>query len=166
MSKLLPIENIVYKTKLSTEQTIQKLTDNIEVEKSFGFGAHNFTYSKPYIGKITGNNFEIKRAISYRNSFLPQIKGEVYSEFDGTKIKVNMKPHSFVLVFMTIWFGGVFIGCIATTFALFTQEFTPFFLIPFGMLIFGIALLYGAFKAESSTSKKDLMEILEAEIEQ
>lgn len=166
MSRYLPIENIIYTTKLTKEQTIQKLTDNIEAEKSFGFGAQNYTYSKPYIGKIIGNNFEVKRVISYSNSFLPQIKGEIYSEFDGTKIKVNMKPHSFVLVFMTIWFGGVFIGCIATTFALFTKEFTPFFLIPFGMLLFGITLLYGAFKTESKTSKKDLLEILEAEIEQ
>lgn len=165
MSKFLPIENIVYKTKLSKEQIVQKLTDNIEAEKSFGFGAHNFTYSKPYIGRIVGNIFEIKRAISYRNSFLPQIKGEIYSDFDGTKIKVNMKPNTFVLVFMTIWFGGVFIGCLATTFALFTQKFSPFFLIPFGMLIFGIALLFGAFKTESTTSKKDLLRILEAEIE-
>lgn len=166
MSKFLPIENIVYITKLSKEQTIQKLTENIEAEKSFGFGANNYTYSKPYIGRVTGGNFEIKRAISYRNSFLPQIKGEVYSEFDGTKIKVNMKPQAFVLVFMTIWFGGVIIGCIATTFALFTQEFTPALLIPFGMLLFGFALLYGAFKTESSISKNDLMRIFEAEIEQ
>ncbi len=166
MSKFLPFENIIYKTKLSKEQTIQKLTDNIDAEKSFGFGAHNYTYSKPYIGRITGNTFEIKRAINYRNSFLPQIKGEVYSEFDGTRIKVSMKPHTFVLVFMTIWFGGVFIGCLVTTFALFTQNFSPFFLIPFGMLLFGIALLYGAFKTESTTSKKDLTRILEAEIEQ
>jgi hypothetical protein len=166
MSKFLPIENIVYKTKHSKEQTIQKLSENIEAEKSFGFGVNSYTYSKPYIGRVIGSNFEIKRAISYRNSFLPQIKGEVYSEFDGTKIKVNMKPHIFVLVFMTIWFGGVFIGCVATIFALFTQEFTPFFLIPFGMLLFGIALLYGAFKTESSTSKKDLIRILEAEIQQ
>lgn len=165
MSKLLPIENIIYKTKLSKEQTIQKLTENVEAEKSFGFGANNYTYSKPYIGQVKGNSFEIKRAISYRNSFLPQIKGEVYTKFDGTKIKVNMKPHTFVLVFMTIWFGGFFIGCLATTFALFTQKFTPFFLIPFGMLLFGIALLYGAFKTESSTSKKDLANILEAELE-
>ena len=165
MSQYLPIENIIYKTKLSKEQTIQKLADNIEAEKSFGFGAHNYTYSKPYIGQIFGNTFEIKRAINYRNSFLPQIKGEVYSEFDGTKIKVKMKPHSFVLVFMTIWFGGVFIGCVATTFALFTQNFSPFFLIPFGMLIFGIVLLLGAFKTESKKSKKDLVQILEAEIE-
>jgi hypothetical protein len=165
MNKFLPIENIIYKTKLSKEQTIQKLTENIETEKSFGFGAHNYTYSKPYIGRILGNSFEIKRAISYRNSFLPQIKGEIYSEFDGTKIKVNMKPHSLVLVFMTIWFGGVFLACIGTTYALFTQKFTPFFFIPFGMLLFGIGLLFGAFKTESSTSKKDLLKIFDAKIE-
>lgn len=165
MSKFLPIENIVYKTKLSKEQILQKLNDNIEAEKSFGFGAHNYTYSKPYIGQIVGNTFEIKRAISYRNSFLPQIKGEVYSDFNGTKIKVTMKPHTFVLVFMSIWFGGVFLACLATTFELFTQKFSPFFLIPFGMLIFGIVLIFGAFKTESATSKKDLSKILEAEIE-
>jgi len=165
MSHFLPFENIILTTKLSKEQTFIRLTDNIEAEKSFGFGSHNTTYSKPYIGQIIGDNFEIKRAISYRNSFLPQIKGKVYSEFDGTKIKVNMKPQDFVLVFMTIWFGGVFIGCVATIFALFTQEFTPFFLIPFGMLLFGIALLYGAFKTESSTSKKDLTRIFEAKIQ-
>jgi hypothetical protein len=166
MSKYLPVEYVIYKTKLSIEQTIQKLADNIEAEKSFGFGALNYSYSKPYIGKITGNRFEIERAISYRNSFLPQIKGEIYSEFDGTKIKVDMKPHLFVLFFMTLWFGGVFIGCIATTFAFFTKEFTPFVLIPYGMLIFGITLFYGSFKIESSISKKDLLKILEAEIEQ
>jgi hypothetical protein len=166
MSKYLPIENIVYKTKLSKEQTIQKLTDNVEAEKSFGFGANSYTYSKPYIGQIIGNNFDIKRATSYRNSFLPQIKGEIYSEFDGTRIRVNMKPPTFVLIFMTVWFGGVSIACLATISALFTQGFSPFFLVPFGMLLFGIALLLGAFKTESSTSKKDLMRILEAEIEQ
>ena len=75
-----------------------------------------------------------------------------------------MKPHSTVLVFMAIWFGGVFIGCIATTSVLLTQKFTPFLLIPFGMLVFGVALVYGAFKTESSISKKDFMRILEAEI--
>lgn len=166
MNKYLPFENIIYKTKLSKEQTIQKLAENIEAKKSFGFGAYNYTYSTPYIGSITGNTFEIQRAISYRNSFLPQIKGEVYSEFDGTRVKVSMKPHPFVLVFMTIWFSGVIIGCFATTFALFTQNFSPFFLIPYGMLLFGIALLYGAFKTESAISKKDLTRILEAEVEQ
>lgn len=164
-SKYLAIENIIYKTKLSKDQVIQKLNENVEAEKSVSFGSFNLTYSKAYYGKINGYNFEMIRAISYNNSFLPKIKGEVYTDFDGTRIKVNMKLNSFVLAFMSIWFVGVIIGCIVVTFALFTQDFTPFFLIPFGMLLFGIALVYGAFKTESSTSKSDLMRIFEAEIE-
>lgn len=165
MSKYLPIENIIYKTKLSKDQVIQKLNENVEVDKSIGFGLFNLTYSKPYYGKINSYSFEIKRVISYNNSFLPQIKGEVYSDFYGTRIRVNMKLHSYVSVFMSIYFVGVLFGCIVVTFALFTQDFTPFFLIPFGMLLFGIALVYGAFKTESSTSKTDLKRIFEAEIE-
>ncbi|MCU0439103.1 MAG: hypothetical protein MUC49_14490 [Raineya sp.] len=159
MSKYLPIENIIYKTNLSKEQVIQRLTENIETKKSFGI------YSKPYIGKIMGNHFEIERAISYRNSFLPQIKGEIYSEFNRTKIEVYMRPHLFVLFFMVIWLGGISMGCLVTLSVLFTGKFEPPFLIPFGMLIFGIALLYGAFKTESAISKRDLMKMLDAEIE-
>ncbi|WP_379964307.1 hypothetical protein [Epilithonimonas sp. UC225_85] len=162
MLKFLPIENIVFKTKLSKEQVLLRLSENIEAKKTFGIG----NYSKPYIGYITGNNFEIERVINYRNSFLPQIKGNVYSELGGTRINVKMMPVIYVLFFMAIWFGGVIIGCLAMFFILFTEEFTPFILIPFIMLVFGIGLLYGAFKTESSKSKKDLMRILEAEIEQ
>jgi hypothetical protein len=165
MNKYLPSENIILKTKLNKEQAISKLNENIEAEKSFGFGAHNHNYSKPYIGQINGNSFEVKRAISYRNSFLPIIKGEVLSESDSIKVSLNMKPHSFVVAFMALWLSGAAFGCIVSTFALFTQEFTPFFLIPFGMLIFGIALILVAFKAESAISKKDFVKILEAEIE-
>jgi hypothetical protein len=165
MSKFLPLENIIFKTKLSKEEVIQNLKNHIEAQKSFGFGSHKHNYSKPYIGEIVGNNFEIKRVIDYRNSFLPTIKGEVYSELDGTKIKINMKPPTFILTFMSIWFGGVLIGCLASLISLITSKFSPFFFIPFVMLFFGIVLVYGTFKSESATSKKDLMKFLEAEIE-
>lgn len=161
MSKFLPIENIVFKTKLSKEQVVLRLSENIEAKKTFGFG----NYSKPYIGYINGNNFEIERVINYRNSFLPQIKGNVYSELSGTKINVKMMPASYVLFFMAIWFGGVIVGCLAMLFILFTEGFTSFLFLPFIMFLFGIGLLYGAFKTESAKSKKDLMRILEAEIE-
>jgi hypothetical protein len=164
MSKFLPIENLTYKSRLSKEDVLKNLSDNIENEKSFRFGVYNQAYSKPYIGKIVGNTFEIKRAITYRNSFLPIIRGEVSADYVGTKILVKMKPHTFVIFFMSIWLGGISIGCLATLYALFSQKFDPSLLIPFGMLFFGIALFYGAFKSESKTSIEDLKRILEAEI--
>ncbi len=166
MKKVLPIENLVLRTTLSKEEAMEKLKENIETEKPFGFGVNSFTYSKPYIGTISGDIFEIKRAINYRNAFLPLIKGKVNNDSSWTKIDISMKPHGFVTAFMAIWFGGVTIGCVATTFAMLSGEFNPFLLIPFGMLLFGIALVVGAFKTESSKSKKDLLNIFEAEIEE
>lgn len=166
MKKVLPFEKHILRTRLSKEQVIEKLKESVEPEKSFGFGSINFSYTKPYVGRINGETFEIKRAINYRNSFLPLIKGVVNSDIGRTKIDISMKPHDFVIAFMAIWFGGVTIGCIATTYVMLTDDFNPFLLIPFAMLLFGIALVVGAFKTESSKSKKDLLTILEAEIEE
>lgn len=164
MKKVLPFEKHYLRTRLSKEQVIERLQESIEPEKSFGFGSFNFSYTKPYVGKIYGDTFEIKRAINYRNSFLPLIKGVVNSEIGRTKINITLKPHDFVIAFMTIWFGGVTIGCVATTYVMLTDDFNPFLVIPFAMLLFGIALVVGAFKTESSKSKKDLLTLLEAEI--
>ena len=166
MQKFLPIENIVYRTKLTEEQVVTKLAESIEAEKSFGFGAYRTTYSKPYIGTIRGNSFEIKRVINYQNSFLPTISGKIQKDGIWTKIYVTMKPEIIVITFMAIWFGCVGLGCIGAIYYAITtaDEFSPFFLIPFAMLLFGVILLFGAPKIESSKSKKDLQNILEAEI--
>lgn len=128
----------------------------------FGSGNHN-----PYEGSINGSSFKINRIIGYRNSFLPIINGVIEKDFNGTKIKVKMRLHTFVIVFMFIWFGGVGIGCLAFLPMIFnSQDFESMVLIPFGMLIFGYALVTGGFKYESIKSKKYLAQLFEAEIEQ
>jgi hypothetical protein len=164
MSKFLPIENLIYKTRLSKDEVLIKLSDNIEKQKAFGFGAYNHAYSKPYIGDIIDNSFKVSRAINYRNSFLPVIEGTVATDYVGTKISVKMKLHSSVIFFISIWLGGVSIACIVTLHALFTQGFSPELLIPFGMLIFGTTLFFGGFKIESKKSIEDIKLILEAEL--
>jgi hypothetical protein len=164
MSKYLPIENIEYKTRLSRKEVFQKLHENIEIERSFGFLGNNTIYSKPYIGIVNDHYFKIKRAISYRNSFLPEITGEILEQSGNTRIKVNMKPVSFVIAFMIVWFGGVCVACIAVAFAAFSGRSHVAMLVPFGMLLFGIVLMYGGFKTESKRSINDLKEILKAEV--
>ena len=165
MSNYLPFENILYRTQLSQVKAIERLADKVEKEKSFRIGFYNNNYTKPYYGTIYGSKFEINRALSYRNSFSPIIKGEIFTHYEGTRIKVSMKPHVHVLVFMTIWFGAVFIACFATIAVMFTQGFNVYFLIPFAMLLFGVAFLLGGFKTESKRSRNDLKEIFQAEID-
>lgn len=167
--KLLPFEKLVYHSILNKEELITHLQNEIEAEKSFGFGAHRSSYSKPYIGKFYLNRFEIKRAVNYRNSFLPVIKGEIKDGINGTKITVKMGLADFVKAFMILWLGAVSFGCIGALYSLiFTDTVNSeagfFMFIPFAMLLFGIGMVSFGFKAESQRSIKDLEGILQAKI--
>jgi hypothetical protein len=167
MMKYLPFENITYKTKLDSEEILKRMGNMIEPKKDFRIsGIFGNSNHKPYEGSINGNSFNITRIIGYRNSFLPKIKGTIEKDFNETKVNVKMRLHPFVIAFMFIWFGGVGIGCLAVLiFISNSQDFEPMTLIPFGMLIFGYALVTGGFKFESIKSKKYLAELFEAEIE-
>lgn len=162
MSLFLPFEKLTYRTKLSREEALAKLADNIGPEKPFGFGATKTASDKPYVGQCYGNSFDVKRAIGYRNSFLPIIKGEVGSDISGTKVHVTMRPSVLVLVFMAFWMTGVGVACVFTIFSTNKQDLSVFSFIPFVMLLFGIGMLYGGFKIEANIAKKDLARILEA----
>lgn len=163
--KFLPTENITYKTRLKEDEIIRRLSDCVEPEKTFRFDIFSSGSTKKYEGQINGHTFKINRIISYRNSFLPRIEGKIERDLDGLIIKVKMRLHIFVIVFLCIWCSGVGLGCIALLRqALNSSEFNPATLIPFGMLIFVYLLTMGGFKFESNKSKKDLQRIFEADI--
>jgi hypothetical protein len=163
--KFLPTENITYKTKLKEDEIVKRLSDIIETEKIFRSGIFSRGSTKSYQGQIHGQTFKIQRIISYRNSFLPRINGVIERDSDGMAIKVKMKLHTFVIVFLSIWCGGVGLGCLAFLSQVFSNsEFIPATLISFGMLLFVYLLTMGCFKFESNKSKMDLQTIFEADI--
>jgi hypothetical protein len=162
--KFLPLEEITYKTKLNENEIIKRLSDNMEPLKANRFRNFSNRYLKPYQGQINGHMFEVKRIITYRNSFLPRINGIISSDPDGTIIKVKMRLHVFIIVFMCCWFSAVIIGCIAAiAYAIDSPKLSPFALIPLIMLIGGYVMTMGGFKSESAKSKKDLQKIFEAD---
>lgn len=165
IKKLLPFEDLAYHSTLTKEALLAHLQNEIEAEKSFRIGTQRTSYSKPYIGKISHTTFELKRAISYRNSFLPIIKGEIKDDISGSKIEVKMVLHNFVKVFMCIWLGGFFLASLGTLYALLYHnglKEAPFIFIPFVMLFAGVAMAVLGFKTESKKSITDLEELLQA----
>jgi hypothetical protein len=163
--KFLPIENITFKTKLKESEIIRRLSDCIEPEKAFRSSIFSSNSTKPYEGQIKGHSFNIKRIIGYRNSFLPRINGVIERDLDGLTIKVKMRLHTFVIVFLCIWCGGVVPGSLAFLLqSLEDSTFNPATSIPFSMLLLVYALTMGGFKYESYKSKKDLQAIFEADI--
>lgn len=163
--KFLPIENIIYKTKLKEDEIIKELTKNIEPKKAIRFCFFNNNSTKPYEGLISGQTFRMTRIICYRNSFLPRIKGSIEKNYDGLTIKVKMKLNLSTIFFLCIWCGVVGFICLAILLQAFRySKFEPAFIGPFVMLVFAYALTMGAFKYESNISKKDLQKIFQAEI--
>ena len=167
IQKLLPIENLVFHSALNQETLLAQLQNEVEAPKLFKFGVANNSYSKKYIGTIHNNRFEIKRVITYRNSFLPLIKGEIKNDNNGSEINVKMSLNKIVQVFMSIWLSVVSVACFGILFGLifkniFKIEPSFFMLIPFFMLVFGVLMVSFGFKLESKKSIHDLEEILKA----
>jgi len=163
--KYLPAEDITFQSKLKEAELIQRLEDSIEPVKAFRFGLFNGGETKPYQGKIVGNRFNISRIIAYRNSFLPQIGGNIENTFSGSLIKVKMRLHVAVIIFMCIWAGIVgVVGILFLSQAFGSTDFDPMTLIPLGMLVVFYVVIMLAFKYESNQSKADLQNLFDAEI--
>jgi hypothetical protein len=155
--KYLPFEYIVYRTDLSEQEVVIRLSSYIETKKNhFVFKNKSI---KEYEGFINGKNFEINRIIKSRNSFLPQISGSIHQNNYQTQIKVEMKLHWSVMIFLILWCLFIFFSLIFIERKIVT--FDSF--IPFLMLIFAYFLTMYGFKSESKKSKEDLKKIFEAE---
>src|ERR1700752_528959 len=71
--------------------------------RSFGSGAA----TRPFEGEVGDRTFDVQRAIGYRNSFLPQVRGEIMAAPGGSRISVRMRLRLVLLVFLIMWIGGV-----------------------------------------------------------
>jgi hypothetical protein len=168
---LLPVENYIIRTTLTEEQIVQRLnefTKNTGVKSNASlFGLGNLFGQRsggPYEGTVTSNSFKISRIISYRNAFLPVIKGSV-SFLNQREITISMGLNLFVKIFMIIWFS---FSIISTSYMLssYLNDSSHFIMkkfIPGQMVVFGYLMMILAFKFESRKSKKDLGTLFEAE---
>jgi hypothetical protein len=162
--KFLPYEKMVFHSNLKEDEVKKKLVNVTEPIKGCRFQLVRFNSTSKYAGEINGSSFQINRIISYRNSFLPQIIGKIEPQISGCTIRVIMRLHLFVLVFLLVWLGIV--GLVAVSMiiaAILFDSNNQLFFFPLGMFIFGCLLSILAFKLESSKSKKDLKTLFETE---
>jgi hypothetical protein len=156
----LPFETIIIETPLTKDETIFNLTNNIEREKTFRLS--NKSNTKVFEGQLTANEFEIKRIINYRNSFLPIVKGRIDTIGTRTRLTINLKLHIGVMIFMAVWF--CFVGLFVTASLSSRKGIGEIFLFPVGMLIFGYALMMGGYLFESKRTKEILTDITKGQI--
>jgi hypothetical protein len=166
---ILPFENYVLTTRLSVDEVLKRVADNIQQKQSFSFSTFSRNYTKPYTGQITGTTFTMSRNIYYRNSFLPIITGQITTYLGQTQVNIKMRPGIVVLIFVSFWLGIVGLVCIGTLLLgllqlrqILQNGFSPMLFIPFGMFPFGCLLTHFAFKGESKNSKEFLARLLES----
>ena len=159
--KLIPSENIELKTELSNQEVRKILHEYIRPKKESRFGFKNQKEDKLFEGTFEMDEFKIQRIIRGRNSFLPQIKGKIQSDFNGTRLTAVLKVHSFSIIFMI--FGLTFIGFafIMGIIGVINQATNPILLIfPLIMIAFGIGLVHFGFNKEKENSINDLKRII------
>lgn len=163
--KLIPSKKVLLVSPLSEEQVKGILKDVISPKKRSLFNLKEAKNNTFFEGFIVDNQFQIQRIITYRNSFLPQIKGQFKSSSNGTVISLNLKVQAFVLVFMSIWFSMVSVAFVATFIGVLTQNVQPFaILVPLFMLVVAFALVHFGFSKEEGKAILELRRILSARI--
>ncbi|MDO7083972.1 hypothetical protein WNY51_13740 [Pseudocolwellia sp. AS88] len=151
--KVIPYDSFTIDTTNPPEIIVTNISKNIG-SKNFGL----FEAGNEYKGSITDNRFTIQKNISYQNSFLPIIQGEITLTDKGSSVNITMRPHALVLCFMSIWFFCVGLGCLLVLSNL--DNFSLPYLIPFGMLFFGITLILLGFWPEAKKQKPKLIELI------
>jgi hypothetical protein len=117
----------------------------------------------PFEGEVREGAFTVHRAITYRNSFLPRIRGTIAPAPEGSRIRISMSLYLPVLLFMLLWlsgmgaaFGVLLVG------GLRRQNVLVNVLGPAAMFIFGWALAAGAFTYEARKVEPLLADVLAA----
>ena len=166
--KMIPYERLILRSPLRPVDALKRLEENIQPKQAYLWPR---TGQKPYQGKIEGSNFNVRRIISYRNSFLPMIDGVIQPEMGGSSIAIRMHPHIAVTVFMGLWFAAFTLFFLYSLVGILFSPSNSAFqqpvwqeidFLPLGMIIFGYVLTLASFKFESNKSKNFFRELFQA----
>jgi hypothetical protein len=119
--------------------------------------------TRPFEGVVGDRAFNVRRIIGYRNSFRPEIRGEISAAPDGSRIAITMSLHPVVLVFMIVWLGGVGVGCVAMLMHANRKGGTAVQVLgPAGLFAFGWLLSAGGFTFEARKAQALLAHTMQA----
>jgi hypothetical protein len=82
--------------------------------------------TKEFVGEVEDRTFRIYRKISYRNSFLPILRGRIEPQASGTRIRIRYDLHPFVCGFLIFFIAVSLVngGLVGLGFVLFSVVLT------------------------------------------
>lgn len=165
--KIIPSDTIEIVTSLSNQEVRKILTDNIRPKRGLSINFNRPKDKELFEGYFRQDRFEIQPIISGRNSFLPQIKGQIQPNKNGTKLVADLKVQTFTIVFMLIWLTFVGMGFIMTIISVVNQGTNPILVIfPLLMIGFGIGLINYGFNSQKDKSITNLKRIINGQLKE
>ncbi|MDN3725527.1 hypothetical protein QRD02_14170 [Aequorivita sp. SDUM287046] len=165
--KIIPSDKIEIITTLSNQEVRKILAENIRPKKGLKIGFNKSQEKELFEGNFEQDRFEMQRIITGRNSFLPQVKGQIQPYINGTKLVADLKVQTFVIVFMIFWLTFVGFAFIMGIIRVINQGTNPFLLIfPLIMIGFGIGLVNYGFNSQKDKSISDLNRIINGQIKE
>jgi len=149
---LVPWRDFTIETSWSPTVAAVELQKRIGERRFFGGG------DTPFTGTVDGSVFRFSRRIAYRNSFLPMIVAVIEpSHHNGARIRVQMRLHVLVMVFMAVWMTGATLAGLVGLTALARGQ--PAGLAALAFPLFGAALSTIPFALEARLAERLLREI-------
>lgn len=109
----IPFENIELKSPLEKDEIINVIKNNIKEKTKIGIDTSNDSVLD-FEGYVRDYTFKLKRLLRFGyNAFIPIISGEVYGEKNNSIIKLKLKFHKLVTLFLIII--TLFIGILIVT---------------------------------------------------
>lgn len=169
LRSLVPFQTVWLRTALPADEIRHRLQAHIGPRRrglNWGASASGYCWE----GYVQEMWFKFNRIISYRNSFLPIAEGTIYPYGDRTELFVQLKPHTFLLVFLGVWLSVVVPAGLIALLALLLRpgrllhgDVPPFLLVPVVLLAVGLLLPGLAFRGEAKRAKDWLQSLLDAE---
>lgn|SRR5690554_5588567 len=162
--KIIPSDKIDMTTTLSIEEVRKIVRNNILPKKVLKNRYKLPENREPFEGSFEQDCFEIQRIVIGRNSFVPEIKGKIYPNSNGTKLMANLKISSFVIAFLILWTSLViFFFIIGIMLVTFKGKSPLFLIIPLGMMLFMFVLMHLVFSREKDKTIKELKRLLKTQ---
>jgi hypothetical protein len=156
---LLPYKSYELASDKTPSEIEAAMRSAVAPRRSFGSGAG----TRPFEGEVGDRTFDVQRAISYRNSFLPQVHGDISAAAGGSRIAVRMRLRLVILVFTIIWMGVVGAACLGILISELREGGSPSTALgPACMFIFGWFLAAGGFSYEARIAEPLLAHLMTA----
>ncbi len=141
----LPYSRIVLNSPFSPSELITRLQSQTEPRRLLRWSREHNVFE----GEINGNHFCIRRIMDYRNSFRPEIYGQIEPITGGSQITLTFHLHMATLFFILGWFLFCVIITLSTLFFPTNDENSRWVTAaPLGMILFGYAITMGGFYYE------------------